>query len=40
MDPKSPGIRIISGGDTTNWVISALLGEQTITITVPVHDID
>lgn len=40
MDSKSPGIRIVSGDDTSNWVISALLGEQTITITVPIHDID
>jgi hypothetical protein len=40
MNAKSPGIRIISTSDTTNWVISALLGEQTITITVPIHDID
>jgi hypothetical protein len=40
MDRKSPGIRIISSGDITNWVISASLGEQAITITVPVHDID
>src|SRR5688572_1201699 len=40
MNPKSPGIRIISGDDTRNWVISALLGEQSITITVPIHDID
>ena len=40
MDPESPGIRIISGDDTSNWVISALLGEQTITITVPIHEID
>lgn len=40
MNPKSPGIRIISGDDTSNWVISALLGEQAITITVPIYDID
>jgi hypothetical protein len=40
MSSKSPGIRISSGDDTTNWVISALLGEQPITITVPIHDID
>ena len=40
MHPKSPGIRLISGSETTVWVISALLGDQTITIAVPVHDID
>ena len=40
MDSKSPGIRIISGSDTTVWAISARLGEQAITIAVAVHDID
>jgi hypothetical protein len=40
MKRDSPGIRIISAGDNRNWVISALLGEQAITITVPIHEID
>lgn len=38
MSSSSPGIRIIKGNPNTDWVISAMLGDQNIAITVTIHD--